>query len=111
MLARYQTEPANPLQHLIEHVPAHHHLSKLEHKPPGMTHQTPTYLDEPRLNTGQRPVFYSFRQSQPDSGFQRASIKPATTRIQRAAFVGIYVAEVRSDSCTLTNSPVRSNSI
>ena len=58
-------KPPDPIEHFIEHIPCHHYLSKLKHEPPRMAYQTSTYLDEPRLNTGQRPVFYSFRQSQP----------------------------------------------
>ena len=65
LLPRHRTEFANPLQHFIEHVPGHHHLCKLEHKPPGMAHQSSTCLNEPRLNTCQGPALYRFWQSQP----------------------------------------------
>jgi len=63
LLSRIETKPANLFQHFIEHIPVHHHLSKLEYKPPGMAHQTPTCLDESRLNTRQRPTLYRFWQS------------------------------------------------
>ena len=65
LLSRIDTESAYPFQHFTEHVPGHHHLSKLEYKPPGMTHQSPSYLNEPGLNTCQRPALYRFWQSQP----------------------------------------------
>ncbi len=39
------TEPAYPLQHLLEHLPRHRHLYKVKLQPPGVAHQTPTYLD------------------------------------------------------------------
>ena len=53
LLSRIETKSPYPLQHFIEHLPGHHHLGKLEHKPPRMTHQSPAYLDESRLNTCQ----------------------------------------------------------
>ena len=64
-LTGIETKAPNPLQHFSEHSPAHHHLSKLVYQPPGMTHQSPTYLDESRLNTCQKPAPYRFWQSQP----------------------------------------------
>ncbi len=64
LLPRYRSQPPNPFQHFIEHSPRHHHLGKLEHKPSGMAHQSPTRLDESRLNTCQEPVLYRFWQSQ-----------------------------------------------
>ncbi len=64
-LTGIETKAPNPLQHFSEHIPAHHHLSKLEYQPPGMTYQTPTCLDESCLDTRQRPALYRFWQSQP----------------------------------------------
>ena len=49
-------EPGDTLQHLPEYLPAHHHLSKLEHRPPGVAHQPSPDLDELDLDTAQRPV-------------------------------------------------------
>ena len=43
-LTGIETKAPNPLQHFSEHIPAHHHLSKLEYQPPGMTHQSPPIL-------------------------------------------------------------------
>ena len=65
LLSRIETKSPYPLQRFIEHLPGHHHLGKLEHKPPRMTHQSPAYLDESRLNTCQGPALYRFWQSQP----------------------------------------------
>ncbi len=65
LLPRYRSQPPNPFQHVIEHFSGHHHLSKLECKTPGMTHQSRTCLDESCLNTCQEPVLYRFWQSQP----------------------------------------------
>ena len=61
LLSRVEMKPSD----LFEHIPRHHHPSKLEQKPPGMAHQPSTYLDEPRLDTCQRPALYGLRQSQP----------------------------------------------
>ena len=44
LLTRYWAKLLYPLQHFSEHIPTHHHLSKLEHQPPGMTHQTPACI-------------------------------------------------------------------
>ena len=49
---------------ITEHI-THHHLGKLEHEPPGMTHQTPACLDESRLNACQRPALDGLRQCEP----------------------------------------------
>jgi len=63
LLSRVETKPADLFEHFTEHIPGHHHFSKLEHNPPGMKYQTPTYLDEPRLNACQRPSLDRFWQS------------------------------------------------
>ncbi len=63
LLARSETKLSYPLQHFTEHIPVHHHLSKMEYQPPGMAHQTPACLDESGLDTRQRPTLYRFWQS------------------------------------------------
>ena len=62
LLSRIETKPANLFQHFTEHIPSHHHLSKLEYKPPGVAHQSPACLDESGLNACQRPAFDGLRQ-------------------------------------------------
>ena len=57
-------EPADTLQHLLEHLPRHSHLCQLKHQPPSMPHQMSTYLDELDLDTAQRPVLDRLRPRQ-----------------------------------------------
>ena len=64
LLTRNGTKPPNHLQHFTKHLPGHHYLGELEHKPPGMTHQPSACLDELRLNACKRPPLYRFWQSQ-----------------------------------------------
>ena len=64
LLPRNGTKPAYPFQQFTEHLRGQHHFSKLEHKPPGVTHQPSIYLDESRLNTCKRPPLCRFWQRQ-----------------------------------------------
>ena len=80
LLSRIETKSPYPLQHFIEHLPGHHHLGKLEHKPPRMTHQSPAYLDESRLNTCQGPALYRFWQSQPSEEWLKSRRNGAERR-------------------------------
>ena len=49
-------ESCDTFQHLPEYLPRHSHLGKLEHQPPGVTHQPSPDLDELDLHASQRPV-------------------------------------------------------
>ena len=60
LLSRVEMKPAD----LFEHIPRHHHPSKLEQKPHGMAHQPSGYLDEQRLDACERPTLYRFWQNQ-----------------------------------------------